>query len=188
MNWINPDWDWPVWFTADTHLQHLKISDYVTRPFASLAEMDAYLIRRWNELVAPTDLVFHLGDFAMGDPRNWANLRRQLNGFIVLVLGNHDRSQAFMRGCGFDQVVRNVVVNVRGVRLWLNHYPVRKPTERGSRRPCAPSAYDIALCGHVHDAWLVQNGVINVGVDRWDYGPATLDQITQVKESLINSP
>ena len=34
------------------------------RPFASLAEMDDALIRRWNEVVRPGDTVWHLGDFA----------------------------------------------------------------------------------------------------------------------------
>jgi calcineurin-like phosphoesterase family protein len=168
---------WPVWFTADTHLQHVNISDYVRRPYASTSDMDADIIRRWNAVVSPRDLVYHLGDFAMGLPANWAALRRQLNGYIVLVLGNHDRSRSHMLGVGFDDVVRNAVVQVDGVRVWLNHYPVRPDGMRGPRRPSATSAYDIAVCGHVHDAWLVANGVVNVGVDVWDFAPTSLPAI-----------
>lgn len=183
MRWIVPDPSWTVWFTADTHFQHVNIRDYVLRPYASLGDMDADLIRRWNSFVSPGDLVYHLGDFAMGLPANWASLRRQLNGYIVLVLGNHDRSRSFMLNAGFDDVVRNVVVQVDGVRVWLNHYPHRLNGTRGSRRPPAPSTYDIAVCGHVHDAWLVANGIVNVGVDVWDYAPTTLPRILQAAQA-----
>ncbi len=177
INWIAPDPSLPVWFTADTHFRHVNINDYVLRPYASLDDMDADLIRRWNAVVAPGSLVFHLGDFAMGLPARWAAIRHQLNGYIVLVLGNHDRSRSQMLGFGFDDVVRNVVVTVGGTRVWLNHYPIRPDGSRGPRRPLPPADYDLALCGHVHDAWQIANGVVNVGVDVWDFAPTSLARI-----------
>ena len=96
-----------VWFTSDTHFGHANIIKYCHRPFLQPGdlddkgqwvskeiakkradEMDRVMIDNWNALVAPEDFVYHLGDFAMGDQ---ALYRRQLNGRICFVVGNHDK-------------------------------------------------------------------------------------------------
>lgn len=60
-----------TWLTSDTHFGHENIIRYCSRSYASLREMDYDMARRWNERVGPADLVYHLGDFAMGDPERW---------------------------------------------------------------------------------------------------------------------
>src|SRR5262252_6316435 len=50
-------------FTADTHFGHGGALGLYRRPFASVANMDAALIERWNRVVAATDDLYHLGDF-----------------------------------------------------------------------------------------------------------------------------
>ncbi len=181
MNWRTPDRFRRVWFTADTHFQHQMLIDTIRLQYATTSDMDMDLIRRWNLTVAPDDLVIHLGDFGMGLPDNWAALCAQLNGTRILVRGNHDRSVDFMRAVGFHEVVRNDIITVDGVRLWLHHYPARRPGQTGPARAPAPGAYDIALCGHVHDAWRVNaDGCVNVGVDVWDFAPIDLPRILAV--------
>lgn len=53
--------------------------------------MDAELIRRGNQAVAPTDVVLHLGDVALGPIAESLPLTAQLHGRKFLVPGNHDR-------------------------------------------------------------------------------------------------
>ena len=164
-----------TWMTADTHFGHANVIEYSHRPYATLSEMDADLARRWNEVVGPDDLVYHLGDFAMGDPEKWPKYRSRLNGRIVLVRGNHDRYLGrVVDRMALEDVVENAVVDIDGVRAWLNHYPPT-PDYRGRlHRPAAPAEYDIAFCGHVHNAWKCAAGVVNVGIDVWDYRPISV--------------
>jgi calcineurin-like phosphoesterase family protein len=119
--------------------------------------MNYDMVRRWNDVVEPDDRVFHLGDFAMGDPIEWPKWVIKLNGRITLV-------------------------SVDGSRLWLNHFPPSAYFEERGRprkyvRPEPPAAYDIALCGHVHEKWTTYDNVVNVGVDRWNFTPISLEQI-----------
>ena len=58
--------------------------------------MDADIIQKWNSVVGPNDIVWHLGDFAFFKRTKEQceinkELIRILNGTIHLVLGNHDR-------------------------------------------------------------------------------------------------
>jgi len=78
-----------IFFTSDTHFGHENIIKYCKRPFANAAEMDKALIRNWNRVVGPHDLVYHLGDFAVGGGPAGPYLD-QLNGRIILIHGNHD--------------------------------------------------------------------------------------------------
>ena len=59
-----------TWFTADTHFghRHLLGAGGVSHPgpFASMEEHDETLIANWNDVVGARDLVYHLGDFALG--------------------------------------------------------------------------------------------------------------------------
>jgi calcineurin-like phosphoesterase family protein len=55
-----------TWWTSDTHFSHVNIIRYCDRPFATVDEMNAEMIARWNDTVAPADDVWHLGDLALG--------------------------------------------------------------------------------------------------------------------------
>jgi calcineurin-like phosphoesterase family protein len=76
-----------IWFTADHHFGHENIISYCERPFANAVEMDAHMIGRWNAVVSDDDIVYHLGDFTLGDEHLARAYFRQLNGHIF-VLGN----------------------------------------------------------------------------------------------------
>lgn len=46
---------------------------------------------------------------------------------------------------GFEDAIRNRVVEVDGVRLWLHLYPINNALgQRGFQRPPAPEEYDVA--------------------------------------------
>lgn len=76
-----------LFFTSDTHFGHKNIIEYCNRPFSSVGEMDEEIIRRWNNVVEPSDVVYHLGDFTLGGERQAREYFCQLNGRIF-VLGN----------------------------------------------------------------------------------------------------
>jgi calcineurin-like phosphoesterase family protein len=173
-----------IWLTSDTHFGHANIIAYSKRPYPNVEAMNADITARWNAVVAPCDVVYHLGDFAMGVPDRWPGYRAALNGGIVLVCGNHDRHLRRVLGAmNFADVIENVVVELEGVRCWLNHYPPT-PDHRGVvKRPSAPGPHDLALCGHVHDAWLIHDNVVNVGVDVWGFRPIRISDALAARDA-----
>jgi len=63
----------------------------------------------WNESVEPTDIVVHMGDFVCGG--SFSRLKEvvdQLNGYKILITGNHDgHSVTRFRRAGFDRVFKH---------------------------------------------------------------------------------
>lgn len=91
-----------TFFTSDTHFNHFNIIKYCSRPFSSTEDMNREMILRWNAVVAPEDIVYHLGDFAMGKASEWPKILHQLNGARkILILGSHDRRPRQMLESGF---------------------------------------------------------------------------------------
>ncbi|HEU4807805.1 MAG TPA: hypothetical protein VFT01_06045, partial [Homoserinimonas sp.] len=88
-----------TWWTSDTRFSHVNIIRYSKRPFADVDEMNRALIKKWNDRVAPDDVVWHLGDLALGrDIRAQVAMTSVLNGRRKLVPGNHDRVASFFEG------------------------------------------------------------------------------------------
>jgi calcineurin-like phosphoesterase family protein len=81
-----------VFFTADWHFGHQRISELAERPFASVEEMNEEMVRRHNEWVNPSDTVWVLGDVAMGPIAESLALCKRMNGRKHLISGNHDRT------------------------------------------------------------------------------------------------
>lgn len=172
-------------FTADLHLGHHNIIGYCKRPFRDVEEMNAALVRRWNDAVGPDDEVVVLGDFALGRIAESLGLAGQLHGRKVLLAGNHDRCWAGHRrgadravgqylDAGFDEVWQGTVtLEVAGTRVGACHFPYRGDSHDEDRyvshRPVDDGGW--LLHGHVHDRWRVRDRMINVGVDVWDYAP-----------------
>lgn len=198
------------WFTADTHFGHTNIIQYCERPFRlsdpalctrcggnrpdwqdshgnscchpDLSAHDEALIENWNKVVDPSDIVHHLGDFALTSLPAISAIMRRLNGTKFLVKGNHDRhtNSAYL-SVGFKEVSRQCSLNIDGFRLKLIHDFKRVDDDLWG--------YDAVLCGHVHEAWRErtveasrwgekkQRRVINCGVDVWDYRPVSLAEL-----------
>lgn len=74
--------------------------------------------------------------------------------------------------------------------VYVNHFPSDHHDYKGPGRIPKGMPF-IALCGHVHDKWLLkydrENHVlnINVGVDVWDYKPVRDSQITELLDFVL---
>lgn len=81
--------------TSDTHFFHRHICQYCPGRLdwcdGTVPDHNEKLIEAWNKVVDPGEVVLHLGDFSFGKVAETRELRKRLNGRIVMALGNHDR-------------------------------------------------------------------------------------------------
>lgn len=80
-----------IYYISDLHFGHKNVIAMDGRPFETIEQMDAALIRLWNERVGDDDDVYILGDFAYRNGYTAAWYLRQLKGRKHLIMGNHDR-------------------------------------------------------------------------------------------------
>lgn len=140
------DFDQVDFVTADTHFSHARISELADRPFATVDEMNAELIRRWNETVSPTEVVLHLGDVALGPIEESIGITAQLHGRRFLVPGNHDRVSpatqskkaierfaALYEAAGWTILPEVIEGTRRGYRILASHYPYKGDSQESDR-------------------------------------------------------
>ena len=172
-----------IFFTADLHLGHWNILTLGKgRPFANLGEMHDAIIERHNAVVKPGDLVYNLGDFALKiKPEEAWNLRKQMNGNIYLIEGNHDSVAKRMAGAfvwmrGLD-TIRPSIDGVPPVTLC--HYAMR--TWPGSFKG------HWQLYGHSHGMLpeISEMLAFDVGVDCWNFSPVSIEQVAEKMKAKL---
>ncbi len=159
-----------TWFTSDTHFGDHRVLNLYPRPYASVAEMDVDLVRRWNAVVGNEDEIWHLGDFAR-TPGHAMALLAQLNGHKHLVTGNNDvRPEAAQ---GWASVQPYAEIERAGRFLVLCHYPFRSwnRQHRGA----------LDLHGHSHGRLKPLPRQFDVGVDVWNYAPVALETLLEAQ-------
>lgn len=177
-----------IFITSDTHFCHDKEFIVYRRGFENIHEHDSQMVDRWNEVVKPDDIVYHLGDIALDDIPQAAKWISYLNGTILLVSGNHDtqaKMNYFKNECHNLMAVNGVynhsfaaMLKLNKINYYLSHYPT------------LTSNYDeqyfiqhiISLHGHTHSpkTWEDANNpfLYNVAVDAHGGYPIHIDQIT----------
>ena len=179
-----------IFFTADTHFGHKNIIRYCQRPFVDVDEMNEILITNWNNVVGKEDVIFHLGDFAMGGSSEWTRLLQRLNGRIYLIIGNHDMKTIGKGFSRFEHVAMQTLINIGGQRIYLNHYPFL----------CYGGAYRNTwqLFGHVHTNQQ-STGLdgprlkqlfptqYDVGVDNNNYYPVSFGKVSEIIQQQITN-
>lgn len=101
-----------TWVTSDTHFFHTNIIAHCQRPYVSMQEMNKDLIDRWNAKVRKGDNIIVVGDFAFGRHNDKIKeVLDVLNGYKILVRGNHDGSKSMMAKLGFNLVVNKLVLD-----------------------------------------------------------------------------
>ncbi|MGC4041782.1 MAG: metallophosphoesterase family protein [Flavobacterium sp.] len=169
-----------IFFTADHHFGHANIIKFSQRPFVSLDDMDGELIRRWNERVKPTDIVYHLGDIVLSNTDRTKLILDRLNGTICLIKGNHD-SSALGYPKRFHWIKDYYELNVDDAdapngkqKIMLMHYAMRvwRSDFRGTWH----------LYGHSHGSLPDDPKMrsFDVGVDCHDFYPLSYEQVKEI--------
>ena len=165
-----------IWLTADEHYNHKNIIGYCNRPFKTVEAMNAALIEQANAVVAPRDIVVHLGDFAWDDAET---ILPQLHGIHWLVVGNHDvkRLRKWHYSL-FDRVEQVMPVKWYGQKVWCSHYAhARWPASHMGR---------CHAFGHSHGQYRPNNRSEDVGVDAQNYAPISIeDFIERVSKKAV---
>ena len=164
-----------IWFTADTHFGHNFINICCKRPYR-YADADNFLIENWNSVVDVGDTVYHLGDFAFGNHEKVERYRHQLNGKIHLILGNHDyKNKIYNMPETFSEITPLRELKYNGVRATLCHYAMRVWNA---------SHFDSwQLYGHSHGGLDPVGKQLDVGVDKHDYKPISLEEVIAYMET-----
>lgn len=179
-------------YWSDPHFGHANVLAYSSRPFANTDEMRETLVANFNAIVPANGRTLWLGDCFFCSDDEAREIMQRLHGAKVLVLGNHDRAPARMASLGFEFVTEQASLSIAGRRVLASHYPHAGTDSREDARSASVlSRYPIKakgrvlLHGHVHERWRRKGTQVHVGVDAWDYRPATHDEIAAlVAEAL----
>lgn len=151
-----------IYTIADLHLQHFNIIGYCSRPFSTVEEMNKVLINNWNNIVKDNDIIYFLGDMALGEKEVIKSLVKRLNGKIYMVKGNHDKhfSTKFWLECGIKETLPQgykliIGEGINKRKYILSHQPLEDKE--------IPKGY-INLHGHIHNT--VLNDKFNPNIHR----------------------
>lgn len=166
------------WAISDTHFGHQNVIKYDNRPFKNAAAMDEALIKNWNSVVAPNDIVYHLGDFAFHAEDIVCKILERLNGNKILILGNHDKVMLTESVKKHFQLITNYLEVYQDKQLiCMFHYPIAEfnKAHRG--------AYHIH--GHTHGNYKPHNDgrIMDVGAPCINYTPINLNQVIKLLEN-----
>ena len=118
-----------TWITSDLHFGHTNIMKFCPETrghFKDVAHMNEEMVRMWNAMVQPGDLVYILGDVAFMSASDAAKIMNRLNGDKILVEGNHDRKTLkdhSFRSC-FKEIHKYLDIVHNGTKVVMFHYPI----------------------------------------------------------------
>lgn len=157
-------------FTSDEHYGHRKIIEYCNRPFKTVEEMDAEIIKRHNSVVKDDDIVVHCGDFSLIPSYDvvFCKYVFKLNGSHILLRGSHDR------WLNPEEYHERWEKNIDGLYIVCDHYSGRVwPRSHHSSFQCYGHSH-----GHLERIGLQYD----VGVDNNDFYPVSIDKIKLLKK------
>lgn len=155
-----------VYFIGDTHFGHKGIIQFSEtkpfRPFETIEEHDAELVKRWNIVVKPKDTVWHLGDAVFG--RRNLTILAKLNGYKRFVMGNHDIYGAEEYLKYFATL--HGTVEYKG--MVLSHAPLHESQLK---------RWYLNIHGHLHTKTIDNPKYINVSCEQINLTPIPLEMI-----------
>ena len=178
--------DVATYVTSDLHLNHFSIIDFerwnLDRNGLSyidtLQQYNEMVVRNVNLTVNPSDTLYILGDFAFGGSDVIRHFLSQINGYKILIKGNHDRySVESALRMGFDEAYDHPIYlpGTKG-KILLSHYPAREALD---------NPYIVYnLHGHIHGGYLDLPNFRNVNIAMNGYHPINMETFTRSLDSM----
>lgn len=166
---------------------------YKARGFDNIEDMNNAILKNWNAAVGEEDDVYVLGDLMLNDNRRGLDLLKQLNGYLHIILGNHDSDarvelyQSYLPKV--VEIVYSTIIKVEKQHYYLSHYP--SFTANYDDKPY--HSHLINLYGHTHQQtnFFTIDGKNNpfmyhVGVDSHGCTPVSIEQISEDIHNEVN--
>lgn len=173
-----------VFATSDQHFGHRNIIKYENRLIRmgfkqdltptdeQLKQHDKELIRRHNSVVGKNDLTLMLGDITLSsDPEKVKELMNRLNGYKLLVYGNHDQWYQGQKFDEFTMIVPYLEFKYKKKFVVACHYPME------SWNRAHHGSYMLFAHCHSMAKDFITDRRIHVGVDTNDFYPINLDEV-----------
>jgi len=175
-----------IFLTSDTHFGHDREFLWGPRGFTSSQEHDEAIIKNWNEVVGPDDIVYHMGDLMLGDNAHGIECVKRLNGHIKLIRGNHDtdaRWKLYATLPNVELIGWAEVIKYKKYQFYLSHHPTM--TSNLEKTPHL-RMHLINLYGHTHQPNKFYQStpfMFHCGLDSNGNKPVSLDDaIEMMKE------
>ena len=164
-----------IYFTSDLHFNDDR--DYQSRiilkkiidPEWNNDKNNEFIINSWNKIIKSTDTVIVVGDVSID--KDGFKFMDRLNGKKVLVKGNYDENydDDFLLQY-FESVHNNLVI--KEDNLFITHKP--EDYDKNFKN----------IVGHIHGLWRVQEGILNVSLEAWEYMPIPKDLVMKMFENM----
>lgn len=172
-----------IWLVSDTHFCHDRAFIYEPRGFSCIEDMNEAIVERWNSVVKPGDIVYHLGDVMLNDNDKGMEYLKKLNGEIHILRGNHDTNSRICLYAAAPNVVSTgnyaTVIKYGKYSFYLSHYPTLTSNfDNGA----SLRYHVIGLFGHTHQQEnFYQDNLYmyHVGMDSHNCYPVSIEQIIE---------
>ena len=177
-----------IWVISDTHLLHeniLKFKDGATgnlvrgNKFSNVNEMDEFILEKWNSVVKPGDIVYHLGDVFIGSKEKFKKMWPKFHGSKRLIVGNHDDIKFLSSGGFFQKVQMWRMFPEFG--LMFSHVPLHESNllrlvDKAGRYP--EDCIKLLNChGHIHQNPSPEGPYRNMSVEAIGYTPVNIEEL-----------
>ncbi len=153
-----------IYIISDTHFGHKNIIKFERTKYETIEEHDLDLIERINKQVKLTDTLYILGD--VGNIETC----RQLNGYKILLMGNHDKRNPNEYKTVFAEVYTNPIYI--SSNIVISHHPI----------PVSDSVLNIH--GHLHGAIIDKRNYYNASAWLMGMRPTRIDYFHQLAATL----
>lgn len=197
-----------IFFSSDHHFFHTNVIGFCKRPYSSVEEMNEDMVEKWNTVVSNNDKVYYLGDFSLSK-RAVEVFSLRLNGEKYLIPGNHDWVHPYHKkgrrriddmkklyqDNGWNLLGCQEELEYNGYFFKMCHHPYQGDVPHDGSHAQGSGNFDKyfqyrykdegdwLLTGHVHEKWLIKNKQINVGVDRHNFTPVSINEITTMVDA-----
>ena len=154
-----------TYITSDLHFGHTNIMKFCPESRARFRNdvdyMNEQMVKEWNEIVEPGDLVYILGDVAFCSAPKAAEYMNRCNGDKILIEGNHDRKALKDHSfrSAFKEVHKYLDISYNGTKVVMFHYPIAEwdQMHRGA----------VHFHGHLHggESGLEKFRAVDAGMD-----------------------